>query len=316
MTIRLPFNEIIRLATWWKDSGGSSKVEIAALEPTLWRDCEHDISDVVKQLKDLKFIVSITTNGSLLSKYSEPLKKSGLDLLRISWHSLEEETFRRITGGGNLRNVREGIISSINHGLNVKINRVLLKNHTHDILEQVKFVDKYKIKLKLLDLYWTPSSASFYEKYYISPQDVISEELTGLELSLVESLEKNGRKRVTYKTKSGGIIEYKLKESAEKNHKHCNNCSFKNDCLEGYGDYFRIFPDSTASLCYLRKDLATKNYESIFKKDNTPLRFVLEGRCNFNCGFPDSTISWCLKQGHGFKFPSRDGVIKIDHNRK
>ncbi len=315
MTKRLTLDEIIKVATWWKDSGGSCKVEVAALEPTLWKDNEHNISDVVKQLKDLDFTVSITTNGALLSKHSESLKKAGLDLLRISWHSLNDDTFKKITGGGILKNVRHGIISSIDCGLNVKINRVLLKNYTDDIVEQVKFIDDYKIKLKLLDLYWTPSSASFYEKYYISPQEVISENLQKVKLDLVKDIEHNGRKRVTYRTNNGGIVEYKIKESAEKNHEYCNNCTFKDDCLEGYGDYFRVFPDSTASLCYLRKDLATRDYKSIFRGNKTPLRFVLEGRCNFNCGFPDSTVSWCLKQSRDFKFPSRDGVIKFEHKR-
>lgn len=315
MTQRLSLDEITKVAKWWKNSGGYPKVEVAALEPTLWRDKEYNISDVVKQLKDLEFTVSITTNGSLLSKYSEALKQAGLDLLRVSWHSLDDETFRKITGGGSLKNVKSGIISAINSGLNIKINRVLLKGYTNDVRAQADFINQYKIKLKLLDLYWTPSSASFYEKYYISPQEVISECLDNYKIDLIKNIESNGRKRVTYKTSNGGIIEYKIKESANKDHQLCNNCNFKEDCLEGYGDYFRVYPDATASLCYLRKDLTTRNYESIFINKKMPLRFVLEGRCNFNCGFPESETSWCLKQGRDFKFPSRHGAFKIEYKK-
>jgi cyclic pyranopterin phosphate synthase len=314
MIQRTPLSEIIKIATWWRESGGSSKVEVAALEPMLWRDNAHNVCDVVKELKELGFIVSMTTNGTLLSKYSEPLKKSGLDLLRVSWHSLDDETFKKITGGGILNNVKKGIISAIENEIDVKINRVLLKGHTDDLCDQIEFINLYKVTLKILDLYWTQSSADLYQKYYISPQDALFKCLSKLDLIYMNSENNAGRSRIKYKTKHGGIVEYKIKESAEKTHKYCMDCSFKNECLEGYGDYFRVFPDTTASLCYLRKDLATKDHDSIFK-ENIPLRFVLEGRCNFNCGFPDSEVSWCLKQGRGFKFPNRFGVVRIEHKR-
>lgn len=311
MIERISFEDILKIADWWKESGGSSKVEIAALEPTLWKDGDRDICDIVKYLKENGFIVSITTNGSTLSKYSKSLKEAGVDLLRISWHSLDDDVFKDITGGGNQEIVVRGLLKSIELGINVKINRVLLRGYTKDIRDKVGLIDKYKLKIKLLDLYWTPSSNDFYEKYYISPQEVILNELDGFYLEKVDNIEASGRSRVSYRTKNGGVVEYKVKESAEKNHEYCKECKFKDECLEGYGDYFRVFPDSSASLCYLRKDLATYDYSSIFKEE-TPLRFVLEGRCNFNCGFPGSKTSWCLKQGRGFSFPSRKEVIKIE----
>lgn len=292
------------------------KVEIAALEPMLWKEEGHTVCNVVEKLKNMGFFVSMTTNGSLLSRYSTDLQSAGLDLLRVSWHSLDEDVFRRITGGGKLDVVRQGILDAIESGINVKINRVLLRGFTDDLGKQVEFVDRHRMTLKVLDLYWTPSSAKQYDQYYVSPQEVLAPFLQDSTLKAVEDQNGFGRQRKKYATANGGMIEYKIKETAEKSAELCCKCSFKDECIEGYGDYFRVFPGSTASLCYLRQDLATKDYDSIFGEGKMPLRFVLEGRCNFNCGFPNEEVSWCLKQGRGFKFPDRSGVIKIEHQRR
>ena len=292
------------------------KVEIAALEPMLWKEGSYTICHVVEKLKNMNFVVSMTTNGSLLSKYSSDLKSAGLDLVRVSWHSLDDDVFRRITGGGNLDIVRRGIEGAINSGISVKVNRVLLRGFTDDLRGQIEFADRNGITLKILDLYWTPSSARQYDQYYISPQEVLDPFIQDLTLETIGDPNGFGRRRKRYSTAKGGVVEYKVKETAEKSADICCECSFKDECIEGYGDYFRVFPDATASLCYLRQDLATDDYDSIFSGGGMPLRFVLEGRCNFNCGFPNEEASWCLKQGRGFKFPDRSEVVKIEYQRR
>lgn len=75
MTNRLLFSDIISLAHWWKDSYGNLSVEIAALEPMLWKEKDKNICDVVRELKNIGFVVTMTTNGSLLEKYADSLKK-------------------------------------------------------------------------------------------------------------------------------------------------------------------------------------------------------------------------------------------------
>ncbi len=314
MSNRLSFSKIIKIASWWKSAGGSSKVEVAALEPLLWKDGNYKIHDIISMLKDMGFIVTMTTNGSTLSKHANYLKKAGLDLLRVSCHSLDPEIFRKITGGGNLELVQSGILAAIAAGLKIKINRVLLKGHTHDLGEHINFINHHQITLKILDLYWTPSSANMYNLYYISPKEAISPFINECHLMQSNIDISAGRHRKIYKTPNSGMVEFKIKESAEKPSVPCQSCKFNTECLEGYGDYFRVFPNGDASLCYLRSDLSTQDYNSISISERAiPLRLVLEGRCNFNCGFPTEEISWCLKQGRGFNFPNRSGVIKIEN---
>ncbi|ELV08572.1 radical SAM protein [Wohlfahrtiimonas chitiniclastica] len=321
----LSMKYISELAHLWLKMGGSKKVDIAALEPMLWKDEEYNIIDVVAIFKDLGFHVSMTSNGAYLARFAQNLYSAGLDLLRISWHSMSDTNYKYITGGGKLSKLLVGLEEANKSGLNISINRVLMKGYTSDLYDQIKFIDQYKMRLKLLDLYWTPDSAQDYNRYYISPQDALSEFIhSGCIVPFSDDSHKHGRSRVKFQTVSGGVVEYKLQETVNRNSTVCQECNEKNNCLEGFGDYLRVFPDASVSLCYLRKDLSisildeknkiyfprffTNGYLSEFIHD-IPLRLVLEGRCNFNCGFPDSKKSWCLKQGRGYFFPERKDVL-------
>lgn len=327
--MRLNYKQIISVAEEWLNLGGQPKVEVAALEPLLWMENRLRISDVVVALKNLGYIVSMTSNGSLLSNHAESLKKANLDLLRLSWHSMNAVDYKEITGGGSLECFLTGLEKAIEIGLNISVNRVLLLGLNNDLTQQIHFVDRHKIRLKLLDLYWTQSSSDFFNKYYLSPQDAIEDlKLEDDFLQLVDYSDNGRRERIQFKTPNGGFVQYKLSSTAKKKYNVCSKCEKKDFCLEGYADYFRVFPEGIGSLCYLRKELATHifdvdkanlikfaefhnfddlDFNSIIKQ--IPLRLVLEGRCNFNCGFPKSKDSWCLKYDLGYKFPTR----KITH---
>lgn len=320
----LSFEKINNLACWWLENSKSRNIEIAALEPLIWKSSDHNIIDVVRVFKEKGFYVSMTSNGAYLKKYALLLKDAGLDLLRVSWHSMDEEIYKNVTGGGKLHKLLDGLSEASSCNLNISINRVLMKGYTDDLAQQIEYVDKYKLRLKLLDLYWTEDSAIDYLHYYISPQDVLNKYISDRKIFLLEDKNfKHGRERIRYSTKNGGVIEYKLQSTVNRP-PICESCFQKENCLEGFGDYLRIFPNGEASLCYLRNDLGTTFFkgdhisiESDFMNStlaehiNTiPLRIVLEGRCNFNCGFPKSTSSWCLKQGRGFIFPTRKLVLK------
>lgn len=82
----LSFEEIHRLATIFV-SLGVEKIRLTGGEPLLRKDLETLISMLAKlrtpqhQALDL----TLTTNGSLLSKKSVPLKEAGLQRLTVSW---------------------------------------------------------------------------------------------------------------------------------------------------------------------------------------------------------------------------------------
>jgi cyclic pyranopterin phosphate synthase len=77
--------------------------------------------------------VSITTNGTLLTKYAAELKAAGLKRVNISLDSLKPDKFAYITGGDKLKEVLHSIEVANNIGLvPVKINTVILKGINDD----------------------------------------------------------------------------------------------------------------------------------------------------------------------------------------
>jgi len=81
--------------------------------------------------------LAITTNGIYLKNYAKLLKETGLFRLNISLDSLEDPKFERITRGGKLRDVLEGIEEVIRLGFkNTKINVVAMKGINDDEFEE------------------------------------------------------------------------------------------------------------------------------------------------------------------------------------
>jgi cyclic pyranopterin phosphate synthase len=105
---------------------GVTKVRITGGEPLV----RPGVVDFVSMLHALPEIedISMTTNGSLLSKYAAALKSAGLSRVNISLDTLKPELFSRITRGGDISNVLEGIYAAQEVGLSpIKINAVVVR---------------------------------------------------------------------------------------------------------------------------------------------------------------------------------------------
>ena len=117
---------------------GIRKVRITGGEPLI----RKDILEVVKFLNKKKIKkeideILITTNGTQLTKYAEPLSKSGVNRINISLDSLVPEKFHFITNGGNLENVLDGVFKAKKNNIKIKINTVLLKKFNEDEISQM-----------------------------------------------------------------------------------------------------------------------------------------------------------------------------------
>jgi cyclic pyranopterin phosphate synthase len=89
----------------------------------------------IKGIEDL----SMTTNGVLLSRYAEELRSAGLHRVNISLDTVDAEKFRKITRGGNISEVFEGIAAAKAAGLlPVKINCVIRESKEEDEAQAVK----------------------------------------------------------------------------------------------------------------------------------------------------------------------------------
>jgi len=79
----------------------------------------------------------LTTNGTRLTEFSEPLFDAGIRRINVSLDTLDPERFRYITRHGDLERVLEGIAAAKAAALAIKINMVALKGLNEDEIERM-----------------------------------------------------------------------------------------------------------------------------------------------------------------------------------
>lgn len=102
---------------------GISRLKITGGEPLV----RKGVVSLIAELKQLPGIdnVTLTTNGILLPDVAPELKAIGLDGVNISLDTLDPDSFRHITRGGNVSDVLAGLDAALAAGISpVKINCV------------------------------------------------------------------------------------------------------------------------------------------------------------------------------------------------
>ena len=112
---------------------GVSKLRLTGGEPLVRRGIMTLVSSLSRHLGTgaLKEL-TLTTNGSQLTKYAAALKSCGVERINVSLDTLDADKFRAITRWGDLGNVLAGIDAALAAGLKVKINAVALKGVNED----------------------------------------------------------------------------------------------------------------------------------------------------------------------------------------
>jgi len=113
--------EIVRAAAQL----GVAKVRITGGEPLVRRG----ITEICRRVSSVPGITEtcLTTNGVLLPKLAPELRGAGVQRLNISLDSLDAETYKAITRGGDLSDALLGIEAALSAGFDkIKINTVLI----------------------------------------------------------------------------------------------------------------------------------------------------------------------------------------------
>jgi len=114
---------------------GVTKLRLTGGEPLVRRGIMTLVSSLSRHLGTgaLKEL-TLTTNGSQLTKYASELKDRGVVRINVSLDTLDADKFRAITRWGELDKVLAGIDAAQAAGLKVKINAVALKGVNEDEL--------------------------------------------------------------------------------------------------------------------------------------------------------------------------------------
>jgi GTP 3',8-cyclase len=141
-------HRIIRIAAGL----GITKVRITGGEPLVRRGVAEFVASLrtIPELKDL----SLTTNGILLEGCAENLFAAGIRRINVSLDSLDAEKYSRITRGGDIQAVIQGIRKVRETGFSpIKINIVVIKGFNDDeILDFARLTIENPYQIRFIEL--------------------------------------------------------------------------------------------------------------------------------------------------------------------
>ena len=123
----LTFEEVVRVVRVFSRLGVET-VRLTGGEPLVRRN----VAELVRRIRDEAGIedIAMTSNATALRVHAKALVQAGLTRINISLDSVDPETFRRMTRGGDLSRVTDGIAAIQDAGIGeVKTNSVVVRGH-------------------------------------------------------------------------------------------------------------------------------------------------------------------------------------------
>lgn len=152
---------------------GIDKIRITGGEPLV----RKGIVSLIKELSQYDGLreIAMTTNGILLGRYAEELKAAGLKRVNISVDTLDPEKYEKITRGGNLEMVLEGIKEAQRVGLRpIKLNTVLIGGFNDDEIEKfVALTADNNIDVRFIELMPIGQASGWSVEKFISNAEVL-----------------------------------------------------------------------------------------------------------------------------------------------
>jgi GTP 3',8-cyclase len=133
---------------------GVRKLRLTGGEPLVRRGIMTLFASLSRHLSngDLDEL-TLTTNGSQLSKYAAQLAGLGVERINVSLDTLDADKFRAITRWGEIDKVLAGIDAAQHAGLRVKINAVALKGvNEHELGDLVEWAHGRGMDITLIEV--------------------------------------------------------------------------------------------------------------------------------------------------------------------
>ncbi|HMV29265.1 MAG TPA: GTP 3',8-cyclase MoaA [Anaerolineales bacterium] len=169
----LTFEEITRLAGLFAGLG-VKKIRLTGGEPLVRKDFP-DLVALLAQIPDLD--LTMTTNGSLLPRFAEQLKKSGLNRVTVSLDSLDNKIFKSMNDVDfPVEKVLEGMDAAKAAGLEpIKVNMVVKRGVNEDsILPMARFFREKGFILRFIEYMDVGSTNGWRMNDVVSAKEIIS----------------------------------------------------------------------------------------------------------------------------------------------
>lgn len=148
----LTLEELDRLASAFIDLG-VRKLRLTGGEPLVRKGILRLVEALSRHLRSGALDeLTLTTNGSRLAEFAQPLASLGIRRVNVSLDTLDAQRFTRLTRGGALARVLDGIAAAARAGLEVKINTVALaQDNAAEIPELIKWAHARGYGLTLIE---------------------------------------------------------------------------------------------------------------------------------------------------------------------
>ncbi len=132
---------------------GVRKLRLTGGEPLVRKNIMFLVESLGKQIEAGRLDeLTLTTNGSQLTRYAQELHDNGVRRINVSLDTLDEAKFKAITRWGNFRQVMDGIDAAQKAGIKIKLNAVALKDFNDlEIPDMIRFAHGRGMDLTLIE---------------------------------------------------------------------------------------------------------------------------------------------------------------------
>ena len=186
---------------------GIRKIRLTGGEPLVRRDLMGFIKRLSRHRESGALDeITLTTNGTQLSRFADDLNSSGVERINISLDSRDPDTFLRLTRRAALDQVMRGIDAAQEAGLKIKINTVALKGtNDTEIPDLMKWAHGRGMDMTLIEVMPLGEIDEDRVDQYI-PLTAIRDSLESQFTFIDTSLKTGGPARYVKVAETGGIL--------------------------------------------------------------------------------------------------------------
>lgn len=127
---------------------GVNKIRLTGGEPLL----RTDAADVLHMLSKLPVKLTLTTNGSLVHKFTNVFETAGINSLNFSLDSLSADRFKEITKRNYFNKVWDNIHLFIEKGFHVKVNAVIMRGlNDNEITDFIEWTREVPVHIRFIE---------------------------------------------------------------------------------------------------------------------------------------------------------------------
>lgn len=152
----IPHEELLTLEEIYRvvrimEGIGIKKIRITGGEPLVRKN-------IIKLIEDIHALdgieeIAMTTNGVFFGEKAKDLKRAGLDSVNISLDTMNQESFKKITGFDEHKRVMDAVDAALKQNIRLKINCVPCREFNENDIEEIALLARnYPVDVRFIEL--------------------------------------------------------------------------------------------------------------------------------------------------------------------